>query len=68
MTPFALTDAERASPLWDKLAERFAQRIATLSVENERPQDAEATAMLRGRIAAYRELLSLSKPARTLGE
>jgi hypothetical protein len=54
---FALTDAERAGPLWEKLAAHFQARISKLHMELENATDENTSARLRGRIATFRELL-----------
>ncbi len=59
--PFALTDAERASPLWEKLTKHFQARISKLHMELENADDENKSTKLRGRIATFRELLAHDK-------
>lgn len=59
--PFALTDAERASPLWEKLTTHFQARISRLHTELENAANETTSAKLRGRIATFRELLAHDK-------
>ena len=59
--PFRLTDAEKASPLWQRLSERFKKRIAQLHVELESNLSESETAAKRGHIKALREQLALNK-------
>lgn len=61
--PFALTDAERAGN--GRLFDHLETRIAGLQRENENPEKTEAqTALVRGQIKAFRELLRLKEPPR----
>jgi hypothetical protein len=67
LVPFALTPSDRASDLWDRLTEYFERRIATLHNENENPHtdpnvDAVQTALRRGQIKAFREMLFIGRP------
>jgi hypothetical protein len=57
--PFALTHDERLSPLWRKLVKHMDGKLADLRASNDGEHDALATAKLRGRIAALKELLAL---------
>lgn len=55
-----LTPGERMHPLWQKLAQHYSQRLATLRAKNDNPLTADETADLRGRIAEVKALLSLA--------
>ena len=49
---------------WRKLQQHAESQIATLREKNDSPNlDALRTAEIRGRIAAWKELLALAKPA-----
>lgn len=58
---FVLTPQDRDSAAWARLASHFNERIQTLHNKLELNQTPEETAMLRGEIKAYRNLLSLAK-------
>lgn len=58
--PFALTRDERMSPLWHKLYAHMAGQIEVLRMMNDADRDEVETARLRGRIAAYKELMALN--------
>lgn len=58
---FVLTPQDRDSATWQRLAAHFNERIQTLHNKLELNQTPEETAMLRGEIKAYRNLLSLAK-------
>jgi hypothetical protein len=65
--PFTLTPSDRASALWQRLEEYWARRLETLHTENENTHldpkvDAVQTALRRGHIKAFREMLHLGKP------
>ena len=52
-----------ASPTWHAVQALAAQKVAQLREQNDSPTlDAVATANKRGRIAAWKELLSLAEP------
>jgi hypothetical protein len=52
------------SPTWRAIEHTAQERIATLREKNDSPtMDATRTAETRGRIAAWKELLALAKPA-----
>ncbi len=52
------------SPTWRAIERTAQEQIDTLRVKNDSPSmDALRTAELRGRIAAWKELLALAKPA-----
>jgi hypothetical protein len=60
--PFELTEGERGSALWERLERHFIARIESLSRENESAHlDEVATAVKRGQIKSFRELLLLGK-------
>ena len=59
---FQLTDAEKASPMWARLKQRYNDRIEALHLELEHPDTTEAkTALIRGQFKALREQLALDK-------
>lgn len=52
------------SPTWRAIEQHAQERVATLREKNDSPSmDAIRTAELRGRIAAWKELLALASPA-----
>lgn len=52
------------SPTWRAIEQLAQDRITTLREKNDSPSmDALRTAELRGRIAAWKELLALANPA-----
>lgn len=52
------------SPTWRVIEHMAQERIATLREKNDSPSmDALRTAELRGRIAAWKDLLALANPA-----
>lgn len=52
------------SPTWRVLQQHADEQIAMLRVKNDSPNlDALRTAEIRGRIAAWKELLALATPA-----
>lgn len=60
--PFVLTDADRASPLWDRLVHHFEDTIERLHRENEQESlDPVQTALKRGEIKALRRLMLLER-------
>lgn len=63
MTDPVLTDADIAGPTWARLSFYLERRIAAIGRENENPEhDDVQTALRRGQIKAWRELLKLAKP------
>lgn len=57
-------ELEFTSQTWRALEHHAQQQIATLREKNDSPSmDALRTAETRGRIAAWKELLALAKPA-----
>lgn len=61
-----LTDAERQSALWMKLARHVEQRLDILRRRNDNQLDDLATAKLRGQIAECKAILALGNPAPTV--
>ena len=62
MTPkpqFALTENERASPLWQKLTAHLESKLTKLRLKNDTDADERATALTRGEIRAYVAMLKL---------
>lgn len=55
-----LTKEEVDSALWKKIEQLYKQRLDISRKNNDGNASEIATAMLRGRIAAYRELLQLN--------
>lgn len=53
-----LTDAERHSALWLKIAAHLEDRVARLRRENDDDRSLEATARLRGRLAEAKRILA----------
>ena len=49
---------DRLNPLWSKLLRMWEQRLLELRQANDKPQDAESTAYLRGRIQEIKSLMS----------
>lgn len=64
MDEIELTDADRASPLWDKLMRRTKIRIDRAHLDNERTLSPEQTAKVRGRLEELRafERLNTNEP------
>lgn len=60
-TPFALTEAERNSPLWIRLTEHIEVKLQKLRLKNDQDADERTTAATRGEIRAYVGLLKLNK-------
>ena len=58
---------ETQSALWLKLEAHINGRLVDLRTSNDADLDPIQTARLRGRIAAFRELLSLSQDETVLG-
>lgn len=58
---FQLTDAEKASPMWARLKQRYNDRIEALHLELEQDIPETKTALIRGQIKALREQLALDK-------
>ena len=58
---FQLTDAEKASPMWARLKQRYNDRIEALHLELEQDIPEAKTALIRGQIKALREQLALDK-------
>lgn len=57
-----LTESERMSALWQKLAQHYGERLSALRAKNDKPGNPDDTARLRGRIAEVKALLSLGQP------
>lgn len=57
-----LTPHELQSSTWKKLEAHLSERIDSLRSQNDGDLDALATARLRGRIGALKELLAIGKP------
>lgn len=57
-------ELDLTSPTWRALERHAQQQIATLREKNDSPSlDALRTADIRGRLAAWKEMLALAKPA-----
>lgn len=59
--PFALTEGERNSALWQKLETKLHSRLEQLRLMNDGNQLESETALLRGRISEVKTLLALGK-------
>ncbi len=57
--PFKLTESERHSVAWMKISAHLTERLEIARTKNDGNLDADATAKLRGQIAAYKQVLSL---------
>lgn len=57
-----LTEQELQSAVWKKLEAHITSRIESARCQNDGELDAIATARLRGRIGAWKELLALGQP------
>ena len=58
-----LTEAQQTNPLWHALRAHYTERLAQLRVENDNPRlDAEATALLRGRIDEVKQFIAMECP------
>lgn len=58
-----LTESQLINPLWHALRAHYTERLIQLRVENDNPRlDAEATAMLRGRIDEVKQLIAMELP------
>ena len=56
-----LTEADFLSPTWLKLKEYFNNEIGTLDRRNRNNLDAVETANVRGRVAAFKQVLGLAE-------
>lgn len=63
MKPFALTSMERQSALWKRLLEHLKAQRDVLREKNDGALDPIATASVRGRIAALKDIVALDTPA-----
>lgn len=69
MPDFALSDGERMHPLWLRLRAHLVDRLADARIRNDGATLTEqATAELRGRIAAYKALIDLGKDRPLIGD
>lgn len=57
-----LTEHEQHSAVWIKIRDHLTERLDALRSQNDGDLDPLATARLRGRIAAIKELLALGQP------
>ncbi len=63
MNDFALTDGEKAHPLWLRLKARLTEQLIELRAHNDNPHLTEwETAALRGRIACLKSVIALGDP------
>lgn len=58
--PFILTDGEKLSPVWIKLMAYCEDRLQNLRIQNDGIKNENDTAMLRGRIAELKTLISFN--------
>ena len=56
-----LTDLERQSALWQKLAAHLSERLDAQRARNDGDLSPEDTQKLRGRIAQLKEILALAR-------
>lgn len=63
-----LTPHEQQSAVWIKLRDHLTERLDALRKNNDGDLTPEQTAKLRGRIAALREILALSKDEQVQAE
>lgn len=56
-----LTDLERQSALWQKLAAHLSERLDAQRARNDGELSPEETHKLRGRIAQIKEILALAR-------
>ena len=59
--PFALTDIERRSALWQRLKDHLAKRLEIKRGKNDGPMNSEETLTVRGHIECLKGLLELDK-------
>ncbi len=57
-----LTEQELQSAVWLKLNEYISSRVEADRARNDGDLDAIATARLRGRLSAWKELLAIGQP------
>jgi hypothetical protein len=63
-----LNQQDRDSAVWQNIRKHYEARLQSLRVSNDKPQDAEKTATLRGRIAEANAILSLDRPTPVFDE
>jgi len=56
-SPFMLSPEERLSVVWSKLKAHINEQIEFCRIQNDKALTSEETSNLRGRIAAYKQLL-----------
>jgi hypothetical protein len=56
------TKADLQSPTWAKLQTYLESELVSLRLRNDQDQSTEVTANLRGRIAAFKQILALAEP------
>ncbi len=59
--PFALTDVERNSVLWERLSAHYRMRLESLRAKNDADLPEAETAKVRGRIAEAKAFLALGE-------
>lgn len=64
---FDLSDGERTSPLWRKLAERFEQMLEKRRKDNDNEHTDIETAALRGEINLLKAILAYGKDRPVIG-
>ena len=57
-----LLNHERLSAVWKKISEHLAERLDVAREKNDCLLSPDDTAIIRGRIAAYKEILALGEP------
>ena len=56
-----INEVDKLTSLWQKLNTHFDQRLATLRLQNDKPQSEDQTAAIRGRIAEIKSFYELTK-------
>lgn len=59
--PFQLTKEEIESTLWQKLKTLYQENLDCVRAQNDHDAPETRTAFMRGRIAAYKEFLSIGE-------
>jgi hypothetical protein len=59
--PFALSEGERAHPLWKRLEAHFRKRLSDKRGKNDGPLSYEETLTLRGHIECLKGILQLGE-------
>jgi hypothetical protein len=62
VTPFTLTEGEKATPLWHRLKAHLQDRLDAARARNDAILSEPETAALRGEIKALKALIRLGDP------